>query len=73
MWKFLGFSVTQILREINFKESRSSETAVYAILAAKNYPPSRSAKIHKNQNSESLTECLYMRGSKKTSISPIFM
>ena len=26
-----GFSVTQILREINFGESRSSKTAVFAI------------------------------------------
>ena len=34
VWKFKGFSVIQILREINFKESRSSKTAVFAILGA---------------------------------------
>ena len=31
-----GFSVTQILREINFGESRSSKTAVFAIFGALN-------------------------------------
>ena len=31
MWKFQDFSVIQILREIDFKESRSSKTAVFAI------------------------------------------
>ena len=30
------FSVTQILREINFGETRSSETAIYAIFGALN-------------------------------------
>ena len=34
MWKFYDFSVTQILREINFGETRSSKNAVYAILGA---------------------------------------
>ena len=28
VWKFRDFSVTQILREINFEECRSSETAI---------------------------------------------
>ena len=32
VWKFQDFSVIQILREINFGESRSSKTAVFAIL-----------------------------------------
>ena len=32
MWKFENFSVIQILREINFGESRSSKTAVFATL-----------------------------------------
>ena len=27
VWKFHAFSVTQILREINFEESRGTETA----------------------------------------------
>ena len=34
MWKFHDFSVTQNLREVNFGESRSSKTAVLAILGA---------------------------------------
>ena len=34
MWKFQNFSPTQILREINFGESRSSKTAVWAVLGA---------------------------------------
>ena len=33
---FQDFSVTQILREINFGVSRSSKTAVFAILEALN-------------------------------------
>ena len=32
MWKFQDFSVTQILREINFGESRNSKTAFLAFL-----------------------------------------
>ena len=34
MWKCHDFSVTQIFREINFGESRSSKTAVLTILEA---------------------------------------
>ena len=34
MWKFQDFSATQILREINFVESRSSKTAHFAIFFA---------------------------------------
>ena len=34
MWKFHDFSVTQILRETNFGESRGFKTAVLAILEA---------------------------------------
>ena len=34
VWKFQDFSITQILREINFGGSRSSKTAVLAILGA---------------------------------------
>ena len=37
MWKFLDFSVIQILREINFEESRSSKTAILGILEALNF------------------------------------
>ena len=32
VWKFQDFSVNQILREINFEESRSSKTAVLPFL-----------------------------------------
>ena len=35
-WKFHDFSVTQILRQINFEECRSSKTAIFAILVALN-------------------------------------
>ena len=34
MWKFQDFSVMQILRQINFGESRSSESAFFAIFRA---------------------------------------
>ena len=37
VWNFLDFSVTQILREINFGKSRSSKTADFAILGALNF------------------------------------
>ena len=36
-WKFQDFSVIQILREINFRESRSAKSAVYAISGALNF------------------------------------
>ena len=32
VWKFQGFSITQILCEINFAESRSSKTAFFGIV-----------------------------------------
>ena len=32
--KFQDFSITQILRQINFEESRSSKTAIFTILGA---------------------------------------
>ena len=34
VWKFHDFAITQILREINFEDSRSAKTAVFAILGA---------------------------------------
>ena len=53
VWKFQDFSDTQILREINLEESRSSKTAVFAIFEALNFviriskfQPSKRAKIH---------------------------
>ena len=48
--------VIQILREVNFGEFRSSKNANFDILGALNFvgsfQPSKSAKIHKYQNSE---------------------
>ena len=35
--KISGFSVTQILREINFEEFRSSKNAIFAMLGALNF------------------------------------
>ena len=37
MWKFYDFSVTQILREINFGEFRGSKSAIFAIFGALNF------------------------------------
>ena len=37
VWKLHDFSVTQILREIIFEESRSCKTAGFAILEALNF------------------------------------
>ena len=36
-WKFQDFSVTQILREINFGQSRSSKTAIFAFFEGPNF------------------------------------
>jgi len=60
MWKCHDFSVIQILREINFRESRSSKNVIFAILNpsefgfSSNFSLPKSAKIHKNQTSEPL-------------------
>ena len=56
MWKSQNFSVTQILKN---GVRGSSEVAVFAILGALNisfgkFQPSKSAKIHRYQNSELL-------------------
>ena len=37
VWKFHDFSITQILREINFGDSWSCKTAVFAIYGALNF------------------------------------
>ena len=37
VWRFRDFSITQILREINFGESRSSKIAIFAILGVLNF------------------------------------
>ena len=60
VWKFHDFSIPQILREINFWDSKSAKTAIFAILGAVNLfcfgknLLSKYVKIHKNQNSEAL-------------------
>ena len=37
VWKFQDFSITQIFREINFVDSRSAKTAIFAIVRAVNF------------------------------------
>ena len=37
VWKFKDFSVTEILRELNFEESTTSKTAVFTIFGARNF------------------------------------
>ena len=37
MWKFQEFCVSEILREINFVDSRSAKTTIFAILGAVNF------------------------------------
>ena len=60
MWKFPDFYVLQILREINFRESKSPKTAGFAIFEALkfvdlvNFSHPKSAKIHRNEKSEPL-------------------
>ena len=60
MWKFQDFSITQILREINFGEFRSSENAVFAyfrlliFVNLVNFSLKKVQKIIENQNSEPL-------------------
>jgi len=63
VWKFQDFCITEILREINFVDSRSAKTADFPFLKIKKgcefwsfgtFQPSKNAIIHKNQNSEPL-------------------
>ena len=59
MWKFQNFSAAQILREINFGESRGSKTAVFVILESEffsfgQFQPSKSAKNSKKSNFRAL-------------------
>ena len=37
MWKFDDFYITQILREINFEDSRNAKTAILTHLEAQNF------------------------------------
>ena len=38
MWKFQDFSVTKILLEINFGDSKSAKSAIFPILKTLNFP-----------------------------------
>ena len=50
----LIFCITQILREINFKDFRSAKPAILCNIyfRARKFQPSKSAKIHENDDSE---------------------
>ena len=52
MWKFYVYTITQILREINFRDSRSAKTAVFAIFGAVNFFHLGNFSLQKVQNSE---------------------
>ena len=58
VWKFQNFSVIQILREINTRDSRSCKKCLFCHFRASEYcgfgqfQPSKSAKLNKTQNSE---------------------
>ena len=45
MWKFQNITLTQILREINFEDSRSEKTAKLEVLFWANFSP---LKMQKN-------------------------
>ena len=47
--KFKDFPMIQILREINFGESRGSKTAVFAILGSLNFVNLLNFRLHKVQ------------------------
>ena len=65
LWKLQDFSKIQILREINFGESRSSKIAIFAIFGTAkfvnliNFNLSKSIKNLKNQNSEPLNVLIW--------------
>ena len=46
VWKFHNFPAPQILREINFEETRSSKSAVFG-----KFQPTKSVEIHKDLKS----------------------
>ena len=58
VWKFQDFPVTRILREINFGEFRGIKIADFChfrdseVCEFGRFQPLKSAKIHKNQNSQ---------------------
>ena len=54
VWKFHDFSITQILREINFEDSRSAKTAILTHLEALNFAIFEGRNLQKQQNSKPL-------------------
>ena len=60
LWKVHDFSVTLILREINIRHPGSSKNAIFCHIGDSEFwffgqfQPSKSAKIHGNQNSETI-------------------
>ena len=58
MWEFQDYCITEILREINFVDSRSAKTTVFAILGGVkfvnlgNFGLQIVQKFKKNENSE---------------------
>ena len=55
MWTFCDLSITQILREINFGESRGCKSAVFGIIGALNF-----ANLV-NFNLQKLQKCLKIK------------
>ena len=51
MWKFQDFGITEILREINFVDSRSAKTTIFAILGAVNFVHLGNFSLQKVQKS----------------------
>ena len=49
LWKLQDFSKVQILREINFGESKSSKTAIFAILGGLNFVQMVNINFQKGQ------------------------
>ena len=54
VWKFQYFSITQILREINFGESSNSNSAIFAILGVLNFVYLVDFSLQKVKNSMNL-------------------
>ena len=51
VWKLQDFSITQILRETNFWDSRNAKTAVFAILRAVMFVHMKNFSLQKLQKS----------------------
>ena len=51
MWKFQDFCITEILREINFVDSRSAKSDIFAILGAVNFVHLANSAFKKCKNS----------------------